>query len=110
MKKLSAFIIAASVAGLFEFTIAKGDQPVANKNKAIIGLDKTVSLRDTIPSKKTKKIKKTIDTVSKPNPSPTPPLPNPNPPVPTPSPAPTPSPNPNPPNPPSPNTPKPPVR
>jgi hypothetical protein len=97
MKKLSVFIMAAALAGLFELAAAQNDNSTAT-HKAVIGQgDRVIAKNDTLPpKKKSKKNKK--DTTVMPNPTP---APSPNPPN---QPAPTPTPNPNPsPNPPAPN-------
>ena len=87
MKKLSVFVMAAALAGLFEFAAAQGDQNSSNSKAVFAQADKVVAKNDTLPPKK--KSKKHRDTVQTPAPTPTPapnptPAPSPNPPAPTP--------------------------
>ena len=91
MRKLSAFIIAAVLAGVLEVATAKSEHTTGNT----VITNHTTAVADTIPTKKKKKRTDTIAPNPTPNPNPNPPAPNPNP---------TPSPSPNPPN-PSPNSP-----
>lgn len=81
MKKLSAFIMAAALTGVFELAAAKSENHTVN-HKAVLATGQIIMAQDTIPSKKKKK----KDTVY-PNPAPTP---SPNPPTPNPSPTPAP--------------------
>jgi len=109
MKKLSVFILAGALAGLFELAAAQSDRTTGSHLTAI---GKPVAVTDTIPSKTKDKKKKTDPTNPPapnptPAPSPNPPNPNPNPPVPSPTPTPTPTPAPNPTPSPSPNPPNP---
>lgn len=110
MKKLSVFIMAAALAGLFELAAAQGDQNISNSKAVFVQADKVVTKSDTLPPKK--KSKKHRDTVQTPAPTPAPnpnptPAPSPNPPNPSPNPpvpSPTPTPSPNPPAPTPPTT------
>jgi|SRR5579863_2895578 len=116
MKKLSVFVMAAALAGLFELAAAQGDQNGSNSKALFAKADGIIAKNDTLPPKK-KRTKKQTDTTQYPTPAPTPapnptpapspnpPNPNPNPPVPSPNPTPTPTPPaPTPPTMPSPKT------
>lgn len=115
MKKLSVFVMAAALAGLFELAAAQGDQNNSNNKAVFASADKVIAKNDTLPAKK-KRNKKHTDTMQMPAPTPTPaptpapnptPAPSPNPPVPNPNPpvpSPTPTPSPNPPAPTPPTT------
>ncbi|HVV54096.1 MAG TPA: hypothetical protein VHC47_02155 [Mucilaginibacter sp.] len=86
MKKLSLFMMAAALTGLFELAAAQNSSTNVNHSAIVAAKNDTIPV-DTLPSKKNKKNKKNL-----PNPNPEP---NPNPPMPNPNP----QPNPNPPNP-----------
>jgi hypothetical protein len=94
MKKLSVFIMAAALAGLFELAAAQGDQHSSSNKTANVNAAGVLVKNDTLPSKK--KNKKTTDPMQNPTPAP---APSPNPPNPSPNPTPTPTqaPSPNPP-------------
>ena len=93
MKKLSVFIMAAALAGVFELAATKSDAITVNHKTAIGSANGIKAVTDTIPGKKKKK-------------SPIEPAPMPNP-TPAPNPTPTPNPNPNPPVNPTPTSPSP---
>ena len=87
MKKLSAFIMAATLTGVFELAAAKSDQDMVTGKRVFGSTAKNIATTDTIPKK---------------SPNPTP-VPSPNPP--NPNPAPTPPTSPSPTSPTSPTTP-----
>ena len=91
MRKLSAFIMATALAGVFEFANANTDNSV--KDSGVVRI--TAAQNDTIPKKKKNKKRDTAPNPT-PVPSPNPPNPNPNPPIPSPNPNPNPTPTPNP--------------
>ena len=78
MRRLSAFIIAAVLAGALEVATAKSEHSTTNSNAVIT--NHAIAIQDTVP---TKKKKKTDPTQPTPTPTPTP-SPNPNPPAPNP--------------------------
>ena len=53
MKKISAFIMAATLAGVFELAAAKSENHRTN-DKAVITTGKSIAVADTIPTKKKK--------------------------------------------------------
>ncbi len=76
MKKLSAFIMAATLAGVFELAAAKSNHHIVSQNGVLITGKNITAQQDTTKKKKDKK--------TTPNPNPTP-TPSPNPPNPSPN-------------------------